>query len=104
MATSSRSDGLLLSQLSGTVALGLLLAAGLVGTGVNNGYNLGINGNEMWVKVLGLVCAGVFVGAALVEAVQLGRRPKGGQEPSHDSDRDSEQVEPERQSGAVANG
>ena len=90
------------------MALGLLLAAGVVGTGVNNGYNLVINGNEMWIKVLGLVCAGVFVGAALVEAVQLGRRPKrGGRELDRDTDQDdqeSEQADPERQGAAVAHG
>ena len=30
----------------------------------------------MWIKVLGVLCAGVFVGAALVEAVQLKYRRK----------------------------
>jgi hypothetical protein len=36
----------------------------------------------MWVKILGLVCVGVFVGAALIEARQLRRRKKDDEEPS----------------------
>jgi hypothetical protein len=30
----------------------------------------------MWIKVLGVLCAGVFIGAALVEAVQPRKRSK----------------------------
>jgi hypothetical protein len=44
----------------------------------------------MWVKVLGLICAGVFVGAALVEAKQLRKRHREGKQAAEqEQDRDS---------------
>jgi hypothetical protein len=33
---------------------------------------------EMWIKILGVLCAGVFVGAAMVEAGQIRQRKKQG--------------------------
>ena len=43
----------------------------------------------MWLKVLGLVCVGVFVGAAIVEAQQFRKRGKGDSD-SSDSDSSSD--------------
>jgi hypothetical protein len=42
----------------------------------------------MWIKILGLVCVGVFVGAALIEAKQIHKRNKdralgGDRDPEH---------------------
>ncbi len=42
-----------------------------------DGHQLIFTGEvRMWVKVLGLICAGVFVGAAVIEAKQLLRDRK----------------------------
>jgi len=44
----------------------------------------------MWVKMLGLICAGVFVGAALVEAKQLRKRHRESKEAAEqEQERDS---------------
>jgi hypothetical protein len=56
-------------------ALGLLGLVLLSGTAIGPGKRLlvFIGGHDMWLKILGVLCAGVFVGAAVLEAVKARR-------------------------------
>jgi uncharacterized membrane-anchored protein YhcB (DUF1043 family) len=47
----------------------------------------------MWLKILGVVCVGVFVGAAIVEARQLRKRGKEADEDELDNQLDNQQPE-----------
>ena len=58
-----------------------------------NEHQLIIKDSAMWLKTLGLLCAGVFVGAALVEAKQMLRKRKrsdrdAGEQDGADDDQD----------------
>lgn len=59
-------------------ALGLLALVLLAGTAVGPGKRLlaFIGGHDMWLKILGVLCAGVFVGAAVLEAVKTRREQR----------------------------
>jgi len=46
----------------------------------------------MWLKILGVVCVGVFVGAAIVEARQLCKRGKEAGEEAGEGDEDGNQT------------
>lgn len=61
------------AQLLGMLGLAFFIVWARLGPG---DIQLGNKGDDMWVKILGLVCVGVFVGAALVEARQLRQRKK----------------------------
>lgn len=68
------------AQVLGTLGLALFVTWAQVKP--EDLLQLGNKGDDMWVKILGLVCVGVFVGAALIEARQLRKRKKDGTEPS----------------------
>ena len=92
-----------LALLLGAVGIPLFFWASLPGS--SGRLQLFFEEYEMWVKVLGLICAGVFVGAALVEAKQLRKRKRAGREAEQqDAGPDDDDVERAPDAEAAQNG